>query len=114
MNAPRPEPAGLPNPFYTGGLPNMDNGGRWDHISSDAEVKRALKAGNMRVYEIDALCITMLISYRHLTIVRALAMGGDENTVQGGWTYGNDIALRLDEMEIASLMRTMGGRVVVS
>jgi hypothetical protein len=87
-----------------GPQPYMNNGGRWQHIASDAEVRRAMKDRESEIIEAPIVGITFMVSYSTLTVLRAGAMGGDVRNVEGGWVYQNDIALRLDVQE----MRTLG------
>lgn len=86
-----------------GPQPHMDNGGRWDHVASDAEVSRAMRDRTSEIIEAPIVNITFMVSYATLTILRAGAMGGDVRNVEGGWVYHNDIALRLDTQELREL-----------
>jgi hypothetical protein len=83
-----------------GPQPHMNNGGRWDHIASDTEIRRAMKDTNSEIIEAPIVGITFMVSYATLTIIRAGAMGGDVRNIEGGWVYHNDIALRLDTQEL--------------
>ena len=86
-----------------GPQPHMNNGGRWHHIASDAETRRAMKDTTSEIIEAPIVGITFMVSYATLTILRAGAMGGDVRNVEGGWVYHNDIALRLDTQELRQL-----------
>lgn len=91
--------------------PAMDNGGRWDHIASDAEVRRALRDKEADVIEAPVTGCTFFLSRRLLTTLRAGAAGGDVFAVEGGWVYPHDLAQRLDEQEIrrVAAVHTRGG-----
>lgn len=80
--------------------PALDNGGRWDHIASEAEVSDAMRDKESTALEAPVIQITFLISYKLLTIVRAGAMGGDVMSVEGGWVYGNVFSMMRDVEEI--------------
>jgi 2-keto-3-deoxy-6-phosphogluconate aldolase len=82
---------------------NMANGGRWDHIASEMEIRRALRDKNSTIYEVPAIGITLMVSRVHLTTLRAGAAGGDIFCIEGGWVYANDLLQRFDEMEIRQL-----------
>lgn len=86
-----------------GPQPHMDNGGRWDHVASDREIRRAMQDKHAEIIEAPIVGITFMISYSLLTVLRAGAMGGDVRNVEGGWVYHNDIALRLDVQELRTL-----------
>jgi hypothetical protein len=81
-------------------MPNMDNGGRWHHIASDAEVRRALRDHEAIAIEAPVISVTFLVSRKTLTTLRAGAAGGDVFSVEGGWVYAHDLAQRLDEQEL--------------
>lgn len=85
--------------------PEMFNGGRWHHIGTDKAARRAIADKNADIIECPAVCMTFVVSLRHLTIVRCSAMGGDTFDVEGAWVYNNDIKLRLDLEEIRSLSK---------
>jgi len=90
-------------------LPNLDNGGRWHHMASEAELDRVLKDREAEVYELPPLCVTLLVSRRFMVIVRAEALGGDTRNVEGGWVYDNHFGFMLDRNEILELWNSMGG-----
>lgn len=80
--------------------PNLNNGGRWDHIASDAEINRAMRDKNAIIIEAPMINITFILSRAYLTTIRAGAAGGDIFSIEGGWVYPHDLAQRLDEQEI--------------
>jgi hypothetical protein len=88
-------------------VPEMNNGGRWHHIGSEQEIRNAMRDKNAEVIEIPAISMTYVVSYERLVIVRAAALGGDVNNIEGGWVYANDLALRLDVRELRSLAESM-------
>ena len=90
-------------------LPELDNGGRWHHIASEAELKRVLTDREAEVYEVPPLCLTLMVSRRYMVIVRAEALGGDTRNVEGGWVYDNPINFLSDRSEILELWNSMGG-----
>lgn len=80
--------------------PNMNNGGRWHHIASDAEVQAAMRDKDAVIYEAPVIQCTFYVSRKTLTTLRAGAAGGDVFSVEGGWVYPHDLAQRLDEREL--------------
>lgn len=88
----------------------MNNGGRWHHIMSDAEVSRALSYREVEIIECPAITSTFILSRRHQTILRAGAMGGDTREVHGGWVYANDIAFQLDRHELIKVAEVVVNR----
>lgn len=81
-------------------MPALDNGGRWHHIASDAEVRAALRDKESVVIEAPVIQCSFIVSRKHLTTLRAGAGGGDVFAVEGGWVYAHDLAQRLDEREV--------------
>lgn len=80
--------------------PALDNGGRWHHIATDAEVARAMRDKTADVIETPVTGCTFIVSRRYLTTLRAGAMGGDVFSIEGGWVYAHDLGQRLDEREL--------------
>lgn len=91
-------------------IPNMDNGGRWHHIASEAETERAMRDKSAEVIEAPVIGATFIVSRRTLTTLRAGAMGGDVFSVEGGWVYANDIAQLLDRSELYRVADVATGR----
>lgn len=84
--------------------PNMDNGGRWNHIASEMEIRRGLRAVDYLVYEIPVIKVTLLrISNPIMMIIRAGPMGGNVRDIQGGWVYDNPFSMQLDWNEITAI-----------
>lgn len=88
-----------------GMVPALQNGGRWNHIASDAETKRAVSDVGSRIIEAPAIGMTFILSDTLLTIVRAGALGGDTREVEGGWVYGDFISYLRDCEEIKAVGR---------
>lgn len=88
-------------------VPNLHNGCRANHIASEREIRNALRDKNAEIIECHIINITFVVSYERLTIVRSAILGGDVRDIEGGWTYANDIALRLDVQELRHLSRQM-------
>lgn len=80
----------------------LDNGGRWDHIASEDELKRAL-SGKVRVIEWPHLNNTFICNDGKRTIVRCGALGGDQKDIEGGWVYRNPFSLQRDWNEIVEV-----------
>jgi hypothetical protein len=90
-------------------LPELNNGGRWHHIASERELKRIHTDKEAEVYEVPPLCLTLLVSRRYMSIVRATAFGGDTRDIEGGWVYDNPLGFVADRSEILELWNSMGG-----
>jgi hypothetical protein len=84
---------------------------RWAHVASEAELTKAMRAANPRVYEVPMMNETFLVSWDTLTIVRTGSLGGDTREIFGGWVYDNLIRLMADEQEIVQLTRNPMNRV---
>lgn len=86
--------------------PILENGGRWDHIASDAEIMRAMRFDKeVIVHEVPFLSMTYVVSRKYLTTIRCGGqMGGGTRDIEGGWVYPNDLFQRLDEEEIKRLV----------
>jgi hypothetical protein len=84
--------------------PALNNNGKWHHIASDAEVKRAMmRARPHDVHEVPMIGHTFVCVPRLLTIVRCGAMGGDMQEIHGGWVYSNPMAFAAEREEIRLL-----------
>lgn len=89
----------------------LNNGGRWHHIASEREIRRALTDVHAEVIEMPVMGLTFVVSLKHLTMLRATAFGGDTRNVEGGWVYPNSIALGLDKYEVVRVSdNTVSGR----
>lgn len=88
-----------------GMTPNLQNGGRWHHIASESETKRAVSDVGSRIIEAPTIGMTFILSDSLLTIVRAGALGGDSRDVEGGWVYGDFISYLRDCEEIKAVGR---------
>jgi hypothetical protein len=84
---------------------NMNNGGRWDHIASEAEIKLAMGDPHPTMYESD-LNVSFLISEKYWTIIRTSIQGGDVFEIQGGWVYISPFAMLGDVAEIRYMCET--------
>lgn len=84
-------------------IPNMDNGGRWDHIASETECARVLKDNTAEVLEATVIENTWIVSMLHMTILRCGAVGGDVFNVEGGWVYANPFSMMRDLEEIRTV-----------
>lgn len=88
--------------------PNLNNGGRWHHIASEAELMKAVRFGkDCAYYEIPQLGMTYIVCRDYLTTVRCGGMmGGDTRDIEGGWVYDNPFSQYIEEMEIAKLAQS--------
>ena len=80
--------------------PNLDNGGRWHHIASETEIKRAMGDKDAEIIECPVISCTFIVSQKTLTTLRTSAMGGDMFEIEGGWVYPHNIAQLLDRAEL--------------
>jgi hypothetical protein len=92
-------------PAYIPQEPDLDNAGRWEHIASDTEVKRALRgaSADLTVYELPAIGKTFVVNRRLMIVVRLHALGGDTRSIEGGWVYTNVFSMLRDEQEFKEL-----------
>lgn len=88
--------------------PNMNNGGRWHHIASEREVRRALADKHSEIIECPGINMTFMVSKARQTILRCGAGGGDIFNVEGGWVYKSTIPMLLDREELYTLARVPG------
>lgn len=86
--------------------PLLLNGGRWDHVASESELKLAM-AGKVAVCEAPVIGITFILNRDRRTIVRCGSLGGDQRDIEGGWVYTNYFSMERDWQEILSVANTM-------
>ena len=86
-----------------GPQPMLDNGGRWHHIASEREIRRAMGDVHAQIIECPIISMTFVCSHVYGCIVRAGALGGDIRNIEGGWQYLTNIDLRADVAELVKL-----------
>lgn len=83
--------------------PHLNNGGRWHHVASEKELRRAISDRHAEIIECPVISMTFVVSHVYGCIVRAGALGGDVRNIEGGWQYLTSADLRADRDELRQL-----------